>query len=217
MTTEIAALDNDVKSLILTIRGVQVMLDRDLAMLYGVTTKRLNEQVKRNLARFPDTFRFVLSSEEMDELVANCDRFKMMKHSSVTMCAFTEHGIIMLASVLKSDVAVEASIRITKTFVAMRKALASVAPILNRLETVERRQIVDQARNEERFDTIFKAMDGGDFPPPAKVTGAFHDRFLIVDDKDLYHFGASLKDLGRKYCAVTKMDAMFIPSILQRI
>ena len=165
MTTEIAALDNDVKSLILTIRGVQVMLDRDLAMLYGVTTKRLNEQVKRNLARFPDTFRFVLSSEEMDELVANCDRFKMMKHSSVPMCAFTEHGIIMLASVLKSDVAVEASIRITKTFVAMRKALASVAPILNRLETVERRQIVDQARNEERFDTIFRAMDGGDFPP----------------------------------------------------
>lgn len=293
MTTEIAALDNDVKSLILTIRGVQVMLDRDLAMLYGVTTKRLNEQVKRNLARFPDTFRFVLSSEEMDELVANCDRFKMMKHSSVPMCAFTEHGIIMLASVLKSDVAVEASIRITKTFVAMRKALASVAPVLNRLETVERRQIVDQARNEERFDTIFRAMDGGDFPPQkvfyegrhyeaysfakklvrkavksivlvdgycddvtldillnkrrgtnvtiatvartpitatavakfnkqnpmltVKVTGAFHDRFLIVDDKDLYHFGASLKDLGRKYCAVTKMDAMFIPSILQRI
>ena len=84
MTTEIAALDNDIKSLILTIRGVQVMLDRELAMLYGVTTKRLNEQVKRNLARFPDTFRFVLSSEEMDELVANCDRFKMMKHSSVT-------------------------------------------------------------------------------------------------------------------------------------
>lgn len=296
MTMEIAALDNDIKSLILTIRGVQVMLDRDLAMLYGVTTKRLNEQVKRNLARFPDTFRFVLSSEEMDELVANCDRFKMMKHSSVPMCAFTEHGIIMLASVLKSDVAVEASIRITKTFVAMRKALASVAPILNRLETVERRQIVDQARNEERFDTIFRAMDGGDFPPQkvffegkhydaysfakklvrkaakkivlvdgysdevtldilsqkkggvavlvatsqkmidkhltsvavekfnkqspmltVKATGAFHDRFLIVDDKDLYHFGASLKDLGRKYCAVTKMDAMFIPSILQRI
>ena len=296
MTMEIAALDNDIKSLILTIRGVQVMLDRDLAMLYGVTTKRLNEQVKRNLARFPDTFRFVLSSEEMDELVANCDRFKMMKHSSVPMCAFTEHGIIMLASVLKSDVAVEASIRITKTFVAMRKALASVAPILNRLETVERRQIVDQARNEERFDTIFRAMDGGDFPPQkvffegkhydaysfakklvrkaakkivlvdgysdevtldilsqkkggvavlvatsqkmidkhltsvavekfnkqspmltVKATGAFHDRFLILDDKELYHFGASLKDLGRQYCAVSKMDAMFIPSILERI
>ena len=296
MTTEIAALDNDVKSLILTIRGVQVMLDRDLAMLYGVTTKRLDEQVKRNLARFPDTFRFVLSSEEMDELVANCDRFKMMKHSSVPMCAFTEHGIIMLASVLKSDVAVEASIRITKTFVAMRKALASVAPILNRLETVERRQIVDQARNEERFDTIFRAMDGGDFPPQkvffegkhydaysfakklvrkaakrivlvdgysdevtldilsqkkggvavlvatsqkmidkhltsvavekfnkqnptltVKAVGTFHDRFLILDDKELYHFGASLKDLGRQYCAVSKMDAMFIPSILERI
>lgn len=79
MTTEIAALNNDIKSLILTIRGVQVMLDRDLAMLYGVTTKRLNEQVKRNLARFPDSFRFLLSSEEMAELVANCDRFNKCK------------------------------------------------------------------------------------------------------------------------------------------
>ena len=293
MTTEIAALNNDIKSLILTIRGVQVMLDRDLAMLYGVTTKRLNEQVKRNLARFPDSFRFILSSAEMSELVANCDRFKMMKHSSVPMCAFTEHGIIMLASVLKSDVAVEASVRITRTFVAMRKALASVAPILDRLETVERRQIADQARNEERFDAIFKAMDEDDFPPQkvfyegkhydgysfakklvrraaksivlvdgycddvtldillnkhggtnvtiatmektpitpiavakfnkqnpmltVKATGAFHDRFLIIDGTNLYHFGASLKDLGRKYCAVTKMDASFIPSILQRI
>ena len=78
MTPEIAALANDVTSLILTIRGVQVLLDRHLAMLYGVTTKRLNEQVKRNLARFPDTFRFVLSSEELDELVANCD----LKHGA---------------------------------------------------------------------------------------------------------------------------------------
>ena len=294
--SRIPATDDFIKSRIFTVRGVQVMLDRDLAKLYGVTTKRLNEQVKRNMARFPASFRFSLSKEEMDELVANCDRLQSMKHSSVPMSAFTEHGIIMLASVLKSDIAISVSIRITNAFVAMRKALASVAPILSRLDVVERRQIADQSRNEERFDTIFRAMDGSDFPQQkvffegkhydaysfakklvrkaakkivlvdgysdevtldilsqkkggvavlvvtsqkmidkhltavavekfnkqnptltVKAVGAFHDRFLILDDKELYHFGASLKDLGRQYCAVTKMDAMFIPSILERI
>lgn len=297
VTNEVALIGDDfIKSRIFTIRGVQVMLDRDLAALYGVTTKRLNEQVKRNMARFPTSFRFLLSKEEMEELVANCDRLQSMKHSSAPMSAFTEHGLIMLASVLKSAVAISVSIRITNAFVAMRKALASVAPILSRLDVVERRQIADQSRNEERFDTIFKAMDGGDFPPQkvffegrhydaysfakklvrkaakkivlvdgysdevtldvlsqkkggvevivataqkmidkhltsvavekfnkqnptlkVKAVGTFHDRFLILDDKELYHFGASLKDIGRQYCAVSKMDAMFIPSILERI
>ena len=166
VANEVVQIDEEfIKSRIFMIRGVQVMLDRDLATLYGVTTKRLNEQVKRNMARFPASFRFSLSKEEMDELVANCDRLHSMKHSSVPMSAFTEHGIIMLASVLKSDIAISVSIRITNAFVAMRKALASVAPILSRLDVVERRQIADQSRNEERFDTIFKAMDGGDFPP----------------------------------------------------
>ena len=119
-----------IRSRILTVRGVQVMLDRDLAELYGVPTKRLNEQVRRNVERFPSTFMFRLAPDEMQELVANCDRFANMKHSSVPMTAFTEHGIIMLASVLKSSVAIEASIRITNTFVAMRKVLASIAPLL---------------------------------------------------------------------------------------
>ena len=288
--------DDFIQSRIFTIRGVQVMFDRDLAELYGVETKRLNEQVKRNRGRFPPTFMFLLDREEMEELVANCDRFKAMKHSSVPMTAFTEHGIIMLASVLRSEVAVGISVRITNAFVAMRRALASIAPLLNRLDVVERRQIADQARNEERFDTIFKAMDGGEFPPQkvffngrhyeaysfarklvrkaeesivlvdaycddvtldilsqkrggtgvtiattqktvakcltptavgkfnqqnptltVKSVGIFHDRFLILDGRELYHFGASLKDLGRQYCAVTKMDPMFIPSILERI
>ena len=88
--SQIPATDDFIKSCIFTIRGVQVMLDRDLAKLYGVTTKRLNEQVKRNMARFPASFRFSLSKEEMDELVANCDRLQSMKHSSVPMSAFTE-------------------------------------------------------------------------------------------------------------------------------
>ena len=82
--------DDFIKSRIMTIRGVQVMFDRDLADIYGVTTKRLNEQVKRNIDRFPPTFRFALSVDEMSELVANCDRFASMKHSSTPMRAFSE-------------------------------------------------------------------------------------------------------------------------------
>ena len=301
--SRIPATDDFIKSRIFTVRGLQVVVDRDLAELYGVQTKVLNQAVKRNANRFPPEFMFVLAKDETEGLVTNCDRFASMKHSSVPMRAFSEHGVIMVASVLKSDIAAQISVRITRVFVAMRKALASIAPILMRIDNVEQRQIADrtrneenQRRNEERFDTIFRAMDGGDFPPQkvffegkhydaysfakklvrkaakkivlvdgysdevtldilsqkkggvavlvatsqkmidkhltsvavekfnkqspmltVKATGAFHDRFLIVDDKDLYHFGASLKDLGRKYCAVTKMDAMFIPSILQRI
>ena len=106
------------------------------------------------------------------ELVTNCDRFKTLKHSSVPMRAFTEHGIIMLASVLKSDVAALMSVRITRAFVAMRRALASLAPILARIETNERRQIADQAKNdanqahnEERFRLILDAMQDKKFPP----------------------------------------------------
>ena len=294
--SRIPATDDFIKSRIFTVRGLQVVVDRDLAELYGVQTKVLNQAVKRNANRFPPEFMFVLAKDETEELVTNCDRFASMKHSSVPMRAFSEHGVIMVASVLKSDIAAQISVRITRVFVAMRKALASIAPILSRIDTVERRQIADQSRNEERFDTIFKAMDGGDFPPQkvffegkhydaysfakklvrkaaksivlvdgysdevaldilsqkkggvavlvatsqkmidrhltpvavekfnkqnptlkVKAVGTFHDRFLILDDKELYHFGASLKDLGRQYCAVSKMDAMFIPSIMQRI
>ena len=175
------------------------MLDRDLAELYGVATKRLNEQVKRNVERFPSTFMFQLSSNEMRELVANCDRFKSMKHSSVPMTAFTEHGIIMLASVLKSAVAIEASIRITETFVAMRKALASIAPLLARIEETDRRQIADQAkndanqeRNEERFKLILDAMQDKKFPPQkvffdGQVYDAFEQmkKFVRMAKKEL--------------------------------
>ena len=188
-----------IRSRIFTIRGVQVMLDRDLAELYGVATKRLNEQVKRNVERFPSTFMFQLSLSEMRELVANCDRFKSMKHSSVPMTAFTEYGIIMLASVLKSAVAIEASIRITETFVAMRKALASIAPLLARIEATDRRQIADQAkndanqeRNEERFKLILDAMQDKKFPPQkvffdGQVYDAFEQmkKFVRMAKKEL--------------------------------
>ena len=177
---ESSAIDT-IRSRIFTIRGIQVMLDRDLAELYGVPTKRLNEQVRRNAERFPDDFMFHLSKSEMSELVANCDRFNKMKHSSVPMTAFSEHGIIMLASVLKSGVAIEASIRITHAFVAMRRALASIAPLLSRIEATERRQLKQedaQARNEERFKLILDAMRDKTFPPQKVFyDGQIYDAF----------------------------------------
>ena len=178
LTVSDTVVADSIRSRILTIRGVQVMLDRDLAELYGVPTKRLNEQVKRNAKRFPAAFMFTLAKDEMTELVANCDRFKRMKHSSVPMTAFTEHGIIMLASVLKSSVAIETSIRITNTFVAMRKALASIAPLLAKIEETDRRQIVDQVRNEERFKMILDAMQDKEFPPQKVFfDGQIYDAF----------------------------------------
>ena len=161
-----------IRSRIFTIRGVQIMLDRDLAELYGVATKVLNQAVKRNIERFPSEFTFLITSDEMIELVTNCDRFKNMKHSSVPMRAFTEHGIIMLASVLKSDIATQVSVRITKAFVAMRRTLASIAPLLSRIEATERRQLKledAQVENEERFKLILGAMQDKKFPPQKGV------------------------------------------------
>ena len=170
-----------IRSRILTVRGVQVMLDRDLAALYGVPTKALNQAVKRNIERFPEEFMFAVSGEEMYELVTNCDRFRNMKHSSVPMRAFTEHGIIMLASVLKSNVATVVSVRITRTFVAMRRTLAALAPLLSRIEATERRQLKQeeaQVRNEERFKLILDAMQDKSFPPQKVFyDGQIYDAF----------------------------------------
>ena len=154
----------DIRPLIHEIRGQAVMLDRDLAAVYQVMTGRLNEAVKRNLARFPAEFMFQLSESEMDELIANCDRFKTMKHSPSRMYAFTEQGVAMLSAVLKSDIAVRESVRIMKAFVAMRRVLAGIQPLVMRIETVERRQITDQSRNEARFDEIFRKMGDSVIP-----------------------------------------------------
>ena len=127
-----------IRNMIFTFRGQQVMIDRDLAELYGVPTKRLNEQVKRNINRFPITFRFQLSDNEKAELVANCDRFKTLKHSRVNPYAFTEQGIAMLSAVLRSQTAVEISIKIMEAFVEMRRFILNNAAIFQRLEKVEK-------------------------------------------------------------------------------
>src|SRR3989304_3782451 len=110
---------------IFLIRNQKVMIDRDIAELYGVETKNLNRQVKRNIQRFPEEFMFQLTVEERNQLVTICHRFKTMKHSSSLPYVFTEHGVAMLASVLKSDRAVKISINIIKAFVKLREMSGS--------------------------------------------------------------------------------------------
>ena len=156
--------ETDIQARILTVRGVQVMLDRDLAELYGVDVKRLNEQVKRNAERFPSDFMFQLSKEAcLRSQIATLNEARG-KHLKYMPYAFTESGVAMLSGVLRSLTAVEVNIRIMRAFVTMRHALAPLAPVMTRLEANERRQIADQSRNEARFDEIFARMSGGELP-----------------------------------------------------
>jgi hypothetical protein len=172
LTVSDTVVADSIRSRILTIRGVQVMLDRDLAELYGVEVGQLNRQVKRNLERFPDDFMFQLTREDCSRCqigILNGGRGSNIKYLPY---AFTENGVAMLSSVLRSPKAIATNIQIMRAFNAMRKALASIAPLLDRIETAERRQIADQAkndanqaRNEERFKLILDAMQNNDFPP----------------------------------------------------
>ena len=146
--------NREIQNMIYTFRGKQVIIDRDLADLYQVQTKRLNEQVKRNSGRFPAEFCFKLSDKEKDELVANCDRFKTLKHSSSNPYVFTEQGIAMLSAVLKSDIAIEVSIKIMNSFVEMRKFLLSNRELFSRLDRVELKQLETDKRLEEVFNYI---------------------------------------------------------------
>ena len=282
--------ETSITNLIYTIRGKQVMIDRDLADLYQVQTKRLNEQVKRNSARFPEEFCFRLSAEEKNELVANCDRFTTMKHSSSNPYAFTEQGIAMLSAVLKSDIAVEVSIRIMNSFVEMRKFLFSNQQLFSRLDRVELKQLETDKKLEEVFnyiasntevkqkiffdgqiydafsfiaDLIGKAQSklilidnyvdvntlnilckknsgvdvliatsgkgnlttkdmnkfNAQYPSlSVKTTTDFHDRFLIIDDKDGYFIGASIKDAGKKSFAITKIeDGKLVQDLINKV
>lgn len=126
-----------IENKIFTIRGVQVMIDRDLAELYGVEPKRLGEQVRRNIERFPQEFRFQLTETEKNEPVANCDRLQSLKHSSSLPYVFTEQGVSMLSAVLRSDTAIQTSINIINSFVKMRKYLLQNASLFQRVEKLE--------------------------------------------------------------------------------
>ena len=126
-----------IENRIQVIRGVRVMIDVDLATLYGVQTKRLNEQVKRNRERFPADFLFQLTLDEKTEVVANCDHLQKLKFSKVLPFAFTEHGAIQAANVLASSQAVEMGIYVVRAFVQLRQALSTNADIAKRLAALE--------------------------------------------------------------------------------
>lgn len=279
-----------IESRIITIRNVQVLVDRDLAELYQVETKVLNQAVKRNLERFPDGFRFQLSKIEKDKLVTSCDRFDSLKHSSSNPYVFTEQGVAMLSAILRSDVAIQVSIQIMQAFVAMRKFLVNNASVFQRLDQLELKQIT----TDKKIAQIFNALETGQPEPKQgiffdgqvfdayvfvsdiikkaktdillidnyidetvlillakrtknvkatiftktiskhlqldlnkhnnqyprieiKTLAKSHDRFLIIDHKELYHFGASLKDLGKKWFAFTKMEREMTDLILNQI
>ncbi|MBR2920286.1 MAG: ORF6N domain-containing protein [Kiritimatiellae bacterium] len=204
-----------IRSRIFTIRGVQVMLDRDLAELYGVATKVLNQAVKRNIERFPERYMFQLNKDDVanmrSQIVTGSSTETSLRSQIVTLnkgqgqhlkympYAFTEQGIAMLSAILKSETAIQVSLKIMDAFVAMRKALASIAPLLARIEATDRRQIADQAkndanqeRNEERFKLILDAMQDKKFPPQkvffdGQVYDAFEQmkKFVRMAKKEL--------------------------------
>lgn len=285
-----------IENKILLIRNQQVMIDRDLAELYGVETRVLNQAVKRNIERFPDDFMFSLTSSEKNELVTNCDRFNTLKHSTVMPYAFTEQGVAMLSSVLKSSTAVEVNIKIMRAFVAMRHFLVNNAQIFTELDKIKHHQLESDKRIDELFDKmdkygvekkqgiffqgqIFDAysffqkliqkakkdiilIDGyvdlsvldrlskkkngvnvtiytlknpkmknpltqidvqnfnAQYPTlTLNYTSKMHDRFLIIDNQELYHIGASLKDLGKTCFAFELMEdaTVLIPAIIKNL
>lgn len=266
-----------IEQMIFTIRGVQVMFDRDLAILYGVTTGRLNEQVKRNIGRFPEQFRFQLSEEERNEVIAKCDNLRSLRYNPSLPYVFTEQGIAQLSSVLHSPVAIEVSVKIMNAFVYMRHFLISNAAVFQRLENIEKHQIA----TDQRIDHVFQLLEAGQHPQQgiffdgqifdaytfvsdlirsakksivlfdnyvddtvltmldkrkSKVTATIytqkvkqqlsldlakhnaqyqaidvkqydrvHDRYLCIDNT-VYHIGASLKDLGKRWFSFNKME-----------
>lgn len=279
-----------IENRIFTIRGVQVMIDRDLAEMYQVETKVLNQAVKRNLQRFPELFRFQLTENEKKELVTNCDRFESMKHSSNNPYAFSEQGVAMLSAVLRSETAVKVSIQIINAFIEMRKFIASHSGLFQRIDGVERKQL----ETDQKFEEVFKALERKDVIPnqgiffdgqvfdayefaskiirsaqksivlidnyidesvlthlskkdkkvkvhllsknitkqlaldvkkanvqygnfEIKAFNKSHDRFLIIDELEVFHLGASLKDLGKKWFAFSKLDKSSVSTILKSI
>lgn len=136
---------------IFLIRGKRVMVDRDLAELYGVSTKVLNQAVKRNEARFPKDFMFRLTRNEKNELVTKCDRFNALKHSTSLPYAFTEHGALMVSNVLKSDIAAQMSIEVVRAFVKLREMMATHKDLKHKIEDMEKKY-------DRQFKIVFDAI-----------------------------------------------------------
>jgi hypothetical protein len=171
---------------IYTIRGHKVMLDTDLADLYGVSTKRLNEQVKRNLRRFPEDFMFRLTSSEKQEVVAICDHLVHLKFSSTRPYAFTEHGALMAANILHSGRAEQMSVYVIRAFIKMRDLLATHKEIAQKLEELEK-----------KCDAQFKTVFGVPTTEPTHRAGQTTPADLHWH-KERLHFSAVTVDMKKR-------------------
>lgn len=149
---------------ILVIRGQKVMIDSDLAELYGVPTKALNQAVRRNIGRFPADFMFQLTSEEKIEVVTNCDHLSKLKYSSALPNAFTEHGAIMIASVLNTQLAIDASLFVVRAFVKLREFLSTHKELAGKLAELERKI----ERHDDEIKAVFNAIRQLMAPPEPK-------------------------------------------------
>lgn len=273
--------NEEIKSLIYTIRGKQVMLDSDVARLFQYETKDLNRNVKNNIERFPEYYCFKLTDDEYK--ILRCKNFTLNEkgrgqHRKYLPYVFTEYGITMLAGLLKSEVAVNVSIKIVNTFIEMRKFISNNRQIFERLTNVEYKLLEHDKKFNEVFnnlqleenikqriffdgqiydaysliidiikkannkiliidnyidDSILKMLTKknknveaviltsnkskiqkidiqkfNEEYPTLKVayTNKFHDRFIAIDNKELYHLGASIKDLGKKYFGINKIE-----------
>ena len=180
--------ESGVEKMIRVIRGKQVLLDRDLAHLYGVETKRINEQVKRNIERFPEEFCFQLEKDEFENwksqfATSNSDKMGLRK----LPFAFSEQGVAMLSAVLHSEKAIRVSIDIMKAFVAMRHYMMLNGGFVNRLSNVEAKVLEHDRKNVEfdhKIDTLFEAMDRGEL----KTKGIFYES----QEFDAYAFACGL-------------------------
>ena len=287
---------DNIETLIKVIRGQQVMLDKDLATLYGVEAKVLNQAVKRNIERFPDDFRFQLTKEECLRSQIVTLNEKQGQHLKYMPYAFTEQGVAMLSSVLRSQTAIDVNIQIMRAFVSMRHFMVNNASVFSRLETIEYHQLEMQQHQQEtdkRIDEVFRRLDEGNAKPKqgvfynGQIYDAYtfvsdliksakkriilidnyvdetvltlldkrencvsaviytqqisrhfqldidrhnaqyapidvetfrlsHDRFLCIDD-DVYHIGASIKDLGKKWFGFSKMEILTPDELVERI
>ena len=274
--------DIEIKNMIYEIRGKQVMIDSDLAKLYHVETKRINEAVKNNMDKFPERFSFKLTDEESKSfLVENFDQKNMETRGGRYKCprVFTEQGVAMLATILKSKVATQVSIRIMDAFVAMRKYISNdlmdyskmlinhenrISLIENTFDSFKDKNnhifyegqiydayslmmkifekalssiiIIDNYIDKNILDILSKTnrkvtlvtnkYNNIDYEKYKEqydnvtlvVNNSFHDRFIILDKKVLYHFGASFKDLGKKCFAITKIESKeLLDSLLDKL
>lgn len=158
---------------IVVLRGQRVMIDADLAALYGVPTKRLNEQVKRNAERFPQDFMFTLTAQEKAEVVANCDHLAKLKFSKTLPFAFTEHGAIQAANVLASSQAIEMGVYVVRAFVKLREMIVSNKDLAKRLDELESKADLIEVKHDNfehntrvQLKQVFEAIHELRMPPP---------------------------------------------------